>query len=55
MCCSREHPEVCPSKTALAQITQIGIWGEGTAGAFALDVFSVKAVKMQMDVNTTEA
>merc|ERR1719424_756445 len=44
-CCDpTATPNTCPSKTALAQITQIGIWGEGTAGDFALDIFSVKAV-----------
>jgi hypothetical protein len=32
-CCDPSaSPNTCPSKTALAQITQIGIWGEGTAG-----------------------
>ena len=38
---------VRPNLTArVPQITQIGIWGEGTAGDFALDIFSVRAVKM---------
>jgi hypothetical protein len=47
-CCDpEENPNTCPSKTALSQITQVGIWGEGTAGDFALDIFSVKAIKMQ--------
>ena len=47
-CCDPEaSPNTCPSKTALSQITQIGIWGEGTAGDFALDIFEVRAVKMQ--------
>jgi len=46
-CCDPSAtPNTCPSATALAQITQIGIWGEGTAGDFALDIFSVRAVKM---------
>ena len=46
VCCSTKHPEVCPQKTALSQVTQIGIWGEGTAGVFALDIFGVRAVKI---------
>lgn len=46
VCCSSNHPEVCPSKTALASVSQISIWGEGTAGKFALDIFSVRAVKL---------
>lgn len=46
VCCSTEHPEVCPQKTALSSVTQIGIWGEGTAGDFALDIFSVRAIKL---------
>ena len=46
-CCDPEEtPNTCPSKTALASISQIGIWGEGTAGTFALDIFSVRAVKL---------
>ena len=46
-CCDPEEtPNTCPSKTALASISQVGIWGEGTAGTFALDIFSVRAVKM---------
>jgi len=47
-CCDpTATPNTCPTKTALSEITQIGIWGEGTAGDFALDIFSVKAVKMK--------
>jgi hypothetical protein len=34
------------SQTSTASINQIGIWGEGTAGDFALDIFTVRAVKM---------
>ena len=45
-CCDpKESPNTCPSKTALSQITQIGIWGEGTAGDFALDIFELRAIK----------
>lgn len=45
-CCDpTQSPNTCPSKTALSQITQIGIWGEGTAGDFALDIFELRAIK----------
>ena len=44
-CCDpTASPNTCPSKTALSQITDIGIWGEGTAGKFAVDIFSVRAI-----------
>ena len=49
VCCSSAHPEVCPtfnSRKALSSTSQIGIWGEGTAGDFALDIFSVRAIKL---------
>jgi hypothetical protein len=45
-CCDpTQSPNTCPSTTALSQITQIGIWGEGTAGDFALDIFELRAIK----------
>lgn len=47
VCCDEtKSPNTCPSKTSTGSITQLGIWGEGTAGEFALDIFSVRAVKL---------
>lgn len=46
VCCSPAHPEVCPNSKALSAITQVGIWGEGTAGQFELDIKSVRAIKL---------
>lgn len=49
-CCDpTASPNTCPSKTALASITQIGIWGEGTAGDFSLDIFQVRAIKTKAE------
>ena len=46
VCCSAAHPEVCPDAKALSAVTQVGIWGEGTAGQFELDIKSVRAIKL---------
>lgn len=46
VCCSAAHPEVCPNAKALSAVTQVGIWGEGTAGQFELDIKSVRAIKL---------
>lgn len=46
ICCSKAHPEVCPTQKALASISNIGIWGEGTAGEFELVIKSISAVKI---------
>ena len=46
VCCSPEHPEVCPNSKALSAITQVGIWGEGTAGQFELNIKSISAIKL---------
>ena len=40
-CCSSEHPEVCPSADELKRIEQIGIWSEGHAGDFHLEVKAI--------------
>ena len=45
ICCSADHPEVCPTAAAKAKIESIGIWAEGTAGKFNLDIRSIRAVK----------
>jgi hypothetical protein len=43
VCCSPEHPEVCPTAQHLAQITSLEIWAEGAAGDFDLKVVSIGA------------
>lgn len=45
ICCSAAHPEVCPTDKAKANIETIGIWGEGSAGKFALQIKSIRAAK----------
>jgi hypothetical protein len=45
VCCSADNPEVCPSAAAKAAISQLGIWGEGTAGKFNLQIRSIRAVE----------
>merc|ERR1719454_2850989 len=42
-CCSAEHPEVCPTKKNLKHISQLGIWAEGVAGKFHLEVKWIRA------------
>ena len=43
-CCSADHPEVCPNAKTLALIDGFGIWAEGTAGQFHLELKSISAV-----------
>ena len=38
VCCSSEHPEVCPTKKNLKDISEVGLWTEGVAGKFNLDI-----------------
>ena len=42
-CCSKEHPEVCPTAHNLGHITQVGLWAEGHAGDFHLEVDRIGA------------
>mgnify|MGYP002632700958 CR=1 FL=1 len=51
ICCTPEHPEVCPTAAAKAKIETIGIWAEGTAGNFSLDIRSIRAVKKTPSVS----
>merc|ERR1711871_1368362 len=37
-CCSPEHPEVCVTKKNLRDISELGLWTEGVAGKFNLEV-----------------
>ena len=37
-CCSSAHPEVCPTKRNLHDIMELGLWTEGVAGDFHLEV-----------------
>ena len=41
--CTPEHKEVCPNAHALATIGSIGIWAEGHAGQFHLELESISA------------
>ena len=45
ICCSAEHPEVCPTAAAKAKIETLGIWAEGTAGKFNVEIRSIRAAK----------
>ena len=44
VCCSPQHPEVCPSKKTQSSITDFGIDAQGTVGKFELYITSVRAV-----------
>lgn len=41
--CSSAHPEVCPSKKNLRDISTIGVWTEGAAGKFHIEILSIGA------------
>merc|ERR1711990_93960 len=43
VCCSSEHPEVCPAAKHLRQITSLAVWAEGVAGDFHIEVKSIAA------------
>lgn len=49
-CCTKEHPEVCPTTKNLADISQIGFWTEGHAGDFHLEIQSVGAGNADAEV-----
>merc|ERR1719498_1166336 len=42
-CCSKETPEVCPTDKNLADISQFGLWTEGVAGEFHIEVQWIRA------------
>jgi hypothetical protein len=42
-CCSKAHPEVCPTSSNLQQITELALWAEGAEGEFHLEVMSIAA------------
>ena len=44
VCCSPQHPEVCPSPKTQSSITDVGIDAQGTVGKFELYITSVRAV-----------
>lgn len=37
-CCDADHPKVCPSQKSLRDISQVGLWTEGQAGHFNIEV-----------------
>ena len=43
LCCSKAHPEVCPTAAHLAEITSIEVWAEGVEGTFNVEVREVGA------------
>jgi hypothetical protein len=47
ICCSPQHPEVCPSPKTKSSITDVGIDAQGTVGKFELHIKSIRAVKQQ--------
>lgn len=38
VCCSAEHPEVCPTAAFLGSITSVAVWAEGVAGDFHIEI-----------------
>ena len=42
-CCTKEHPEKCPSQAALSGISGVEVWAEGAEGSFHLDLESISA------------
>ena len=47
VCCSPQHPEVCPSPKTKSAITDFGIDAQGTVGKFELRIKSIRAVSSQ--------
>lgn len=45
-CCSPGHPEVCATKKNLKDISEVGLWTEGVAGKFNLEVAWIGAGNM---------
>jgi hypothetical protein len=45
VCCSTQHPEVCPSTKTKSKITDFGIDAQGALGKFALRISSIRAIK----------
>jgi len=43
VCCSAEHPEVCPRGEHLASLRSISVWAEGAEGDFDLELHSIAA------------
>ena len=43
VCCSAEHPEVCPQDYHMAKLTGFGVWAEGVEGDFDIELKSISA------------
>jgi len=43
VCCSAQHPEVCPRSEHLASLRSISVWAEGVEGDFDLELHSIAA------------
>jgi hypothetical protein len=41
--CSSAHPEVCPTVKSLSAIGAVGIWAEGVAGQFHVEILKIEA------------
>lgn len=48
-CCSPQYPEVCPTKKNLKDMSELGIWTEGAAGTFHLEVLWIGAGNVTSD------
>merc|ERR1712086_212053 len=47
VCCSSEHPEVCPTAAHLKAITSVEVWAEGSEGDFSLEIAWIGAGSAQ--------
>lgn len=45
-CCDADHPDVCPTAKNLRDISQIGLWTEGHAGNFHLEIQRLGAANL---------
>jgi hypothetical protein len=48
VCCSPQHPEVCPSQKTKSSITDFGIDAQGTLGKFELYITSIRAMHQRL-------
>lgn len=53
-CCSKDHPEVCPTATLLSKIDGFAVWAEGTEGDFDLEIRSIVAGPLSAVVTSTQ-
>jgi len=46
--CSSEHPEVCPTQKSMQHIQQVGLWCEGVAGKFNVEIKKIFASSVEI-------